>query len=529
MAGKYRWIGSAVVGGAVAAGVVGIALAINALALRASVNGAPAPVEAAGVIALTASGVALIGVGARPIIRRLNLWSSAIVAINLIVVGLIIGAVWRLDGLFGEHVPLRFVDTEGVVVLSRAAVVVGFVALALAVFAMFPVDKTQRLAATGAFVVVALVVSMTSYVFVNRYRADVWYPSTTSQATSPAPLPATVGNLRYRVRLYVGVPPGYARTVSVASVGNGFMTYTEDGLAAYDGPTGRLRWRVAGFSGYRQAVLIPRDGGDAAGIVVLVRDGALIALDGGSGKVLWRRPYSGVAGDLVSGADSLGYKDGDGEFTSLDPASGSTRWSKQISCRGGSAPQSVSGQFLCDGDRETTLIVDAYRGNTIAEVAYGESAASPGGDVYVIVHYNRERPLGVDGVSIVDSRGLTVDEIPGARPISPARQGYLLLAGGDGMPFWRNYRARQSSPAKFSKVQFPAHFNTTWVGDQLLIGVPEKGSPLRVLDPGRPAAEPIDMASPCMDSTYQIQAVPGAVVVSCNGYDSGSEIVGFVE
>lgn len=529
MAEKYRWVGSAIVGGAAATGVVGIALAIAALRLRSPFD--VAPVTGASVIALIASGIALVAVSARSITRRLNLWSAAVVTINLVVLGLILAAFWRFDGLFDEQVALRFVDAEGVVVLSRAAVVVGWVALTLAVFAMFPTEKAQRVTASAAFVTVALVVSAVTYVVVHNYRSHVWRPDLTSESASPAPLPATVGNLRYRIPLYVGALPGYARTVTVASVGDGFLTYAEDGLAAYDGPTGRLRWQVAGFSGYGQAVLVPRHAGDAAGVVVLVRDGALIALDGGSGKVLWRRPYSGSPGDLVSGVDSLGFMlkgDDGGGFTSLDPASGLTRWSKPISCRGTSAPEAVAGQFLCDGDRGTTSIIDALNGNTIAEVTYGESAASQDGDVYVIVHYNRKRPLGADGVSIVDSHGNTVDEIPGARPISPAKHGYLLLAGDKEVPFWRNYRTRHSNPAKFSKVEFPTHVNTTWVGDRLLIGEPHKGSPLRLLDPAQPAAEPIDMASPCVDTTYQLRAVPGAVVVSCNGYDTGSEIVGFV-
>ncbi|SHT56819.1 Uncharacterised protein [Mycobacteroides abscessus subsp. abscessus] len=529
MAEKYRWVGSAIVGGAASAGVAGIVLAVAALGLRSPFD--VVPVTAASVIALIASGVALVAVSARPIIRRRNRWSAAVVTINLVVLGLIFAALWRLGGLFDEQAALRFVDAEGVAVLCRTAMVAGWVALALAVFAMFLTEKAQRVTASAAFVVVALVVSGVAYVVVHNYRSHVWRPDLTAEVASPAPLPATVGNLRYRVPLYVGALPGYAGTVTVASVGDGFLAYTEDGLAAYDGLTGRLRWQVAGFSGYGQSVLVPRRAGDAAGVVVLVRDGALIALDGGSGKVLWRRSYSGSPGDLVSGVDSLGFMvkgDGGGEFTSLDPASGLTRWSKPISCRGASTPQAVAGQFLCDGDRDTTSIIDALNGNAIAEVTYGESAAAQDGDVYVIVYYNRERPLGADGVFIIDSRGNTVDEVPGARPISPAHHGYLLLAGDDEVPFWRNYRTHQSNPAKFSKIEFPTHVNTTWVGDRLLIGEPYKGSPLRLLDPAHPAAEPVDMESPCMDTTYQLQAVPGAVVVSCNGYDTGSEIVGFV-
>lgn len=54
MAEKYRWVGSAIVGGAASAGVTGIVLAVAALGLRSPFD--VVPVTAASVIALIASG-----------------------------------------------------------------------------------------------------------------------------------------------------------------------------------------------------------------------------------------------------------------------------------------------------------------------------------------------------------------------------------------------------------------------------------------------------------------------------------------
>ncbi|MDA1558970.1 hypothetical protein PDK45_29155, partial [Bacillus cereus] len=73
-------------------------LAVAALGLRSPFD--VVPVTAASVIALIASGVALVAVSARPIIRRRNRWSAAVVTINLVVLGLIFAALWRLGGLF---------------------------------------------------------------------------------------------------------------------------------------------------------------------------------------------------------------------------------------------------------------------------------------------------------------------------------------------------------------------------------------------------------------------------------------------
>ncbi|MUM22019.1 PQQ-binding-like beta-propeller repeat protein [Mycobacterium sp. CBMA271] len=537
------------VGFAAAAAIAAIVLMILAIVLRPATDLISARTTLASWLVLVAAAVVLVGTAARPKLRTGGRSTLAgVVGVEMIVVAAVVVPLW-LGGFFDDLGISRFVDTTGVTVLWRAAILTVLSAVVIgAAVALFK-HKVPLYAVISAFVVAVLVISAVCCWATERYRSSVWYPSLTAIAATPAAVPDALGVVRYKLRPELGPRAASTDTADIYPVGNGFVTYEDNEVVAYDGPTGVVRWRATGFgtlesdaghSMLRSVNVAWRDRDDRVGIVVLLVGGGLVALDGSSGKVLWRRQYDGDYPKVTGWVDALaiatristGPVDDKTRLDSLDPRTGQVRWSRELSCST-NLSEGVSGQFISNecGSRQSSL-VDAYTGNILGETDHGWLDVSADNDVYVTEPATVYKwPDAKDVTSVIDSTGHVIDKITGAIPVGRAFDGYLLLSTVGQIPVLRNYRTHESAPLRLAPFRDPYFTDAAWLQHRLVINTGRRAAgdpmPLHVLDPARVDAEPITSPSPCgaNRAVEQIKAVPGAVVASCGGGDDVAPLI----
>ncbi|WP_156750922.1 PQQ-binding-like beta-propeller repeat protein [Mycobacterium sp. 852013-50091_SCH5140682] len=466
------------------------------------------------------------------LIGRRPPWVATMLA-DVVAVTLGVWVAWSIYRTYRARAALALVDSTGASVLVVEAMLTALVAVALGVTAAAGSAPTNRRIALCAFAVVAVVLPVAIHRSVDDYRARVWHPSLTASAAAPAPVPSAIGPVKYQL--------SYPRDFH--PVGTGFILTAADGVTAYDGRSGAVRWRATGFGpssvGARHGVAVARrDGDDPAGVVVLFLGGALIALDGSTGNVIWRRQHGGTVTAAAGGVDALGmtvFTADDSpdrtRFYSLDPANGQLRWTRPTDCSDPTLAAGTPGQFAYRCGMPPTVI-DARTGKT-TDMPGEYNLPETGSDVYVCekseTQSAADAATAAGVIQVIDPTGQVVDEIRDARPVSRANNGLLLVYSNEGAWLMRNYRTHQSTPVP---VQVDVrngvnHVQTTWIKDGLVVASGFDGSGgLQLIDTVRPSEVPTSTESPCRDSTLlqDLYAVAGAIVVTC----TGGEIFGLV-
>lgn len=527
-----RLLTSVAFGAGMAAALAAIAASIAMSAVRSQQDIMSRSPSAIGVLAAV-TGVCVLAVAASRWLKRYAVARAVGYAAGIAAIGL--GA-WNARGLVelqGSSAWLPFMDSTGATVISAAAMMAATAAAALGVIAAPWFASVDHRTALCAFLVVVVGAPILTCRAVENYRATVWHPEFTTEAAPAAPVPEVVGPIGYRIPL----GSAYFATRIVAA-GNGFIVDTRDQLTAYDGATGEKRWQVGHYGTSGRLFVVHRNLDDTSGIVVLFQAYGLIAFDGSSGEVLWRREYSDgghvtaatgsidALGMAVFTADSVG-EGPDSTRTrlySLDPATGQVRWAGPIPCSNPTLSPGVAGQFAVDCMKP--VIMDARTGNTI-EVP-GIWAPKAGTDAYVVdepqPHFD---PEPTDVTRVLDRAGKVIDEIPGSYPASTPHDGLLLLRGSGGTWLLRDYRTHRSTVVPIDPNSRPADVDAVWLTNKLLI--PNRISQeqqFQLVDLTHPADEPVIIDSPCPRGQYQfiIEAVAGAVIVQCRL----SEVIGLV-
>lgn len=462
------------------------------------------------------------------VLRRLGLLAA------LVAIGLALWSARELHDVYTLRHALRFVDSTGATVLAAAATIAAIAAVVLSLIAARYARSISRLTAVGAFLVVALVLSLLTHQSVSDYRADVWRPDRTAAATAPAPLPDSIGPVRYQRP----VNNGNGRRATVYAVGDGFVIDTRFEVTAYDGMTGQTRWRADDYGTSGRVLVVHRDSNDTSGIVVVFLYYGLVAFDGSSGEVLWRRQYNdgGEITAATGSVDALGmavfYSDSPGEgpdrlrtrLYSLDPATGDERWSRPISCSSPTLSRGADGQFAYDCGKPS--IIDAHDGKT-TDVP-GDYNPDAGPNAYVAsTPWPHGDPTTVEDVTrVFDTAGQVIDEIPNSYPVSRPHNGLILLYGGRGSWLLRDYRNHRSTPIPLqAQVRVGSDLedvDTIWLNKHLLVSTPyEREHFLQLVDLAHPTDAPTVAASPCTPDQYptDVDAVAGALLVNCDGID----------
>ncbi|HZR32877.1 MAG TPA: PQQ-binding-like beta-propeller repeat protein [Terriglobales bacterium] len=117
----------------------------------------------------------------------------------------------------------------------------------------------------------------------------------------------TTGAVRWKYETGLGIASSPAASGDLAVVGS------KDGyLYAFDIPTGQLRWKTQ----VGQVATAPPVFGDG---FVCIQSGGTLALDAGSGRVLWRAGLGGSVQSVpVLTRDMIYLTSGDGEVYALE-------------------------------------------------------------------------------------------------------------------------------------------------------------------------------------------------------------------
>lgn len=442
--------------------------------------------------------------------------------VDVVAVTLGVWVAWCIYRTYPGRAALPLVDSTGASLLAAEAMLAALVAVVLGVTAAAGDTPPDRRIALCTFVVVAVVLPVAIHRSVDDYRARIWYPSLTAAAAAPAPAPSSIGPVTYRL--------SYAR--DVRPVGNGFILTADDAVTAYDGQSGVARWRASGFgstaAGAPHHVEVAwRDRNDVAGVVVLFLGGAVVALDGSTGDVIWRRQHDGTVTAAAGGIDALGMTvftaDDSSDrtrFYSLDPASGHVRWTRPTDCSDPTLVPGTPGQFAY-GCGMTPTVIDAHTGKT-TDMPGKYNPPDAGSDVYVYeksdAPYVEGTPATTAVIQVLDPGGQVIDEIHGARPISRADNGLLLVYSSEGAWLMRNYRTHQSHPVQVDARNGVNHVRTTWLKGGLVVASElDHSGRIQLID--GPAQVPTSTESPCRGGTdvQDLYTVAGAIVVTCYG------------
>ncbi|BBZ15272.1 outer membrane protein assembly factor BamB family protein [Mycobacterium branderi] len=524
-----RVVVSVGVGAAIAAAMAAFIAPIAMWAVRSPHDFMSKPLTRMGVAAIV-TGVCVLVLVASRLVRRYPSVQRMGVAAGCVAVGLGGWSAWNVFGLYKSRDALAFVDSTGATVIAAAAMLAAVAAATLGVATAAFTRYLSSRTALCACLVVAVAIPALTYRSVRHYRAGVWRPQLTAAATTPAAIPDAIGPVRYRIPL----DPN-DHTADIYAAGNGFIIDTRKGLTAYDGSTGAKRWHIGDYGTSGRLLVVRRDRDDASGIVVVFLYYGLIAFDGSSGEVLWRRQYGGGEVTAATGSvDALGMavftadSTSDGpdrtRLHSLDPATGELRWSRPISCSNPTLSPGTPGQFGFSCAKPS--IVDAHTGNTID--VPGNYTPRAGPDAYVIEQQPPEDGAPADATRVMDPAGKIIDEVPGAYPVSVPHNGFLLVYGGGSTWVLRDYHHHRSTPVLIrtnpGRLQ---DLETVWLRNSLLITNPyDHPRRFELVDPNRPGGSPRIIESPCAHDKYlaDIQSVAGAVVAQC----SSSDMVGMV-
>jgi hypothetical protein len=521
---RLRVLLVSVASGAAAAAAVAIAAPIAMWATESPVDWMQPSLTGTAAIALVAGMCVLILLGLRLVSRKP--WRGTVRGLSgVAAVVLVIWALVRTRGLYQARADLPLVDSTGAAVLLAAALLAAVAATVLALPSAAVRTPTGRRTALCVFVVVTAAATVVTYRSVGEHRARVWEPEVTAAAIAPAPPPQAPGTVRYRLQLPEDWVPDIQRA------GNGFLVFTPGVVSAYDGPTGALRWGASVPGGAQSAVVVGRNSGDAVGVVVLYTADAVIALDGSTGTVLWRRQFRGQITAVAGSTDALGMivfrsdtRSFDPDRTrmySLDPATGALRWNRPATCDNPSRGPGVTGTFVLDCGIDHPAAIDARTG-AITELPRTNGYPVAGiDDVYVATtrRNSYDAPEPTDTTAVIGTDGTVLDEIPGSFPASKANDGFLLVWGGGGDWRMRNYRTHQSTPVPLHLDVRNAleDIDTAWLDSDLAITVTDRNQPVYVIDPNRAGADPSRTESPCADGYLQyLQPVAGAVIAACN-------------
>ena len=406
-----------------------------------------APTTTAAVIGIAAGAGVFAGFAVRPV--RFWFCTAAVLAAAFLV--------WKFREPLNHWRTLNLVDSAGITLLSVAAAATGVVALLLVTAARYftSAHLVARTVAVAALATMLVAGSLTWW-GLSRYRAGVWQPHSVP-AAAPALLPDSIGTIRYRV------PPGPGWGGDIHPVGNGFITVTTNGIQAYDGPTGAARWQATNL-GSKPTVSITGSGhDDKTGVVVARLDGIVIAFDGGTGNVLWRRQFAGdpkIPGP--AGEVHVSHMRGP-ESTQLAPADVPT-------------------------DVDVTTISDA-EGTVIDKIPGTLPARAPG------------------------------DGSPGTK------DSYVVLHGLFDALILRDFRRHRSIPIKVPNYSSrTSKLRAVWLRHRIVLT--DGSGPVFVVDPAHPdvvSTEP----SPCGGGVItDMAAVPGAVVTVCQDPNGTREAVG---
>lgn len=475
-----------------------------------------------------ATGVCALTLLARTVVKRRRAGAGLDVLTGLIGVGLALWTAWTLRDMYASRLALPYVDSTGATIIAAAAAMAAIAAVAFSLIPARVAHSVNKRTALSAFLVAALVIPLLTYRSVIDYRPSVWQPGLTAAAAEPAPVPDVIGPVRYGIPLTAD-----GGLNSVYAVGNGFLIDTRRELTAYDGVTGQKRWQVGDYGRSGRLVVVHRDRDDTAGIVILFLYNGLVALDGSSGEVLWRRQYTeggkvtAATGSIDALAMTVFYSDSPGEgpdrsrtrLYSLDPATGDQRWSRPISCSNPDLSPGAVGQFGYSCWKPS--IIDARTGQT-TDVP-GDYTPHAGPDAYVAsTAWPQGAPTPEDVTRVIDTAGQVIDQIPGTYPVSSPRDGLVLLYAGRDSWVLRDYRNHRSTPvpiqAGVRRLSDLEDLHTIWLKNKLLVSTPyEREHFLQLVDPAHPADAPSVAASPCAPNQYpsDVDAAAGAVLVNC--------------
>lgn len=514
-----------VVGLAVSTAVLAVVAPVVMWIIRSSGDVTSHSLTAMGVIAAVAGGWVFIAAVPR-LIRSDSRATGLTKVAGFVAAALCAWALWMAFGVFRARDALPFVDSTGASILAVIAMLCAVVATVSALATAAVAGPVSVRTVCCVALIVLVVVPIVSYRSVQDHRSGVWAPDLTANAAPPAATPDAVGPVRYEIPLDDGenLPEAYG-------VGNGFVVDTRREITAYDGRTGEKRWHATDYGTSGRLLVVRRDRDDRSGIVVVFLYHGIIAFDGGTGEVLWRREYGsgGKVTAATGSVDALGMavftadaavsgSDSRTRFHSLDPATGRERWSQSISCSNPTLSPGTPGQFGYDCSRPS--LIDAHTG-AFTDVP-GEYAPTAGTDVYVASFTEWDgRGTATAKTLVIDPDGRVVDELSDAAAVSTAHNGFLLVHSG-GTWMMRDYRRHRSTPVPLRSVPVPVPTNydrptTAWLDDRLLVTAEKRDEPLLLIDPTRPAEEPLSTPPPCRreETVRDLQVVAGAVIAQC--------------
>ena len=195
------------------------------------------------------------------------------------------------------------------------------------------------------------------------------------RATSAPPAPAS---LRHWHRAWT-CPVGASLTEAPAPWSNGWVAATEKGGVVALDNGGRLQW----FHAFSNARFVGSPVVAGTNVVVLGHDGAVMALDIASGKLMWRGKVEGVCrhGPICPGNAGLVVllSAENGVLHGLDAQDGHERWQSEPTNRSDGPPGS-DGQILAYGNCDSAVhIFRMTDGRRLAKIPVGDDAQMAGG------------------------------------------------------------------------------------------------------------------------------------------------------
>lgn len=509
---------SAVSGGALGAALVAVLAAPMMWTTRSSHDLTAHPLTAISVIAALIGALVLAFLASRLRATSGRRESPEVLAL-LVAAGLAAWGVWQLVKLYEVRTTLPLADSTGATLIAAAAMFAGVTSAVLAPAAFL--GRVHVRAAICVAAVVAVAAPTLIYLSVQDFRAQVWYPDLTSPAAAPQPRPESIGAVGYRIPL----DPSDA----VVPAGTGFLVATENDVTAYDGPSGDVRWRVEAppsDDGIFFVRVVRRDADDMTGVAVLFFGDSIVAVDGGTGDVIWRRQYSGQITEVASSIDALGMviftaadRTDRTRLHSIDPATGELRFSTVFSCSNPTGTSGTPGQFSFSCGQNPSVF-DAHTGTTVDMP--GPEYRTAGTDVYVAAPQDAPRegaPPSPEPTLVIDPSGQVIDEIPGTYPVSTAHDGLLLLYAGNDTWVLRDYRNHRSTPVPVSFAGWirPWDISAAWLARGLAVSSDRRDVPLLYIDSANPAAPPQVHEAPCGadDRVKDLRLAPGAFIVRC--------------
>jgi hypothetical protein len=518
---RWRRVLAGVAGGAaVAAAVAAVVAPVIMWAIRSPVDVTAMHATEVGVAAMIAGAIVIVVLALPRLTGRSQNWPLPLTLAGLICAW----GLWRAVDTYRGRDAWPFVDSTGASIVAVVAGLCAMSAVLLAFAATVISRPSSRSAALCAFLVAAVAIPAVTYQIMHQHRSEVWRPDLTAASATPAAVPDVVGPVRYNVRL----GDERERSPDIYTAGNGFVVDTSREITAYDGPTGEKRWHATGYGTSGQFLVVRRDRDDTAGIVVIFLFHGIVALDGSTGEVLWRRQYS--SGGKVTAAtgsiDALGMavftadavesgSNSRTRFYSLDPATGRERWNKPIECSNPTLSPGTPSQFSFACGKAS--LINARTGEFV-EVP-GKQAPTAGTDLYVSSSTRwDDQGLATEETIVIDPEGRVVDEIHNAEPISYEHNGFFLLDGGEAL-LMRDSRAHRSTPLPLTDIA-SAHRGwppSAWLNDRILIAADGRSSPLYLIDPARPTEKPAMTPPPCPreSSLRDLYATAGAVLAEC--------------